>query len=138
MEDVVKPSPSFRTTRIRGLLNSKNGFVSALRLSTVQAVFARYVTMNDLAAIANTCSAIAGSLNLGDKKSRKMWMGIIKKGQKGGAGDREAYYKALENMPEPSKRRRDDDEEVPYAPPWRPQSRGPKRVKGVISVSVDG
>jgi hypothetical protein len=140
-KDSVKPSPSFLTTHTRGQLNSNIGFVPALRLSTVQTVLAHYVSMNDLAAIANTCSAISGSLNLGDEKSRKMWQGLVDIGRKDRArkaAEREAYYTALENVPEPSnKRRQDDDEEVAYAPSWRPHSRGSKRVKASFSVSVD-
>ncbi|KAI4649383.1 hypothetical protein J4E93_003701 [Alternaria ventricosa] len=125
-KDSVKPSPSFDTTIVRGLANGKIGFVSAMRLSTVQTLLARYVSMNDLAALANACSAIGGSLNLGDEKSRKMFEGLVE-------DDREA----LENLRGPrTKRKLDGGEETVYAPSWRPQSREPKRLKAFASVSI--
>ncbi|KAI4948433.1 hypothetical protein J4E91_005855 [Alternaria rosae] len=66
-KDSVKPSPSFNTTKTRGQTDRKIGFVSAMRLSTVQTLLGRNVSMNDLTALANACSAIGGSLNLGDE-----------------------------------------------------------------------
>ncbi|KAI4708013.1 hypothetical protein J4E89_007131 [Alternaria sp. Ai002NY15] len=125
-KDSVKPSPSFDTTIVRGLANSKIGFVSAMRLSTVQTLLARYVSMNDLAALANACSAIGGSLNLGDEKSRKMFERLVK-------DDREA----LENLRgSRTKRKLDGGEETVYAPSWRPRSRERKRLKAFASVSI--
>jgi hypothetical protein len=132
VEDVKKSSPSFRTTRIRGENNNRNGFVSALRCYPIQTVFARYVTMYDLETVACTSSAISNSLNL--KETREMWETKIKNGRGDKARKatrRESYYKALENMPEPRKRTLDGDEQVAYVPSWRPQSWGPKRVKAV-------
>ncbi|KAI4649899.1 uncharacterized protein J4E79_009745 [Alternaria viburni] len=125
-KDSVKASPSFNTTEIRGLANNKIGFVSVMRLSTVQTLLARYVSMNDLAALANACSAIGGSLNLGDEKSRKMFEGLVK-------DDREA----LENLRGlRTKRKLDGGEETVYAPSWRPESRERKRLKAFASVSI--
>jgi len=121
----VKPSPSFDTTILRGLANSKIGFVSAMRLSTVQTLLARYVSMNDLAALANACSAIGGSLNLGDEKSRKMFEGLVK-------NDREA----LENLRGPRTKRKLDGGETVHAPSRRSQSRETKRLKAFASVSI--
>jgi len=124
-KDSVKPSPSFDTTILRGLANSKIGFVSAMRLSTVQTLLARYVSMNDLAALANACSAIGGSLNLGDEKSRKMFEGLVK-------NDREA----LENLRGPRTKRKLDGGETVHAPSRRSQSRETKRLKAFASVSI--
>ena len=125
-KDSVKASPSFNTTEIRGLANNKIGFDSAMRLSTVQTLLARYVSMNDLAALANACSAIGGSLNLGDEHSRKMFEGLTKNNRE-----------ALENLREPhTKRKLDGGEETVYAPSWRPQLRERKRLKAFASVSI--
>ena len=125
-KDSVKASPSFNTTEIRGLANNKIGFVSVMRLSTVQTLLARYVFMNDLAALANACSAIGGSLNLGDEHSRKMFEGLTKNNRE-----------ALESLRGPrTKRNLDGGEETVYAPSWRPRSRERKRLKAFASVSI--
>jgi hypothetical protein len=58
--------------------------------------------MEDLKAIACTSSALSKSLNLMD--TRKMWENKVKNGRGDNArklARREAYFKALENMPEP-------------------------------------
>ncbi|CAN9423160.1 unnamed protein product [Alternaria alternata] len=130
MEDVKVPSPSFLTTRIRGENNDSNGLVSALRLYPIQEVLVRYIAMKDLKAIACTSSALSNSLNL--KETRQFWKFRVKNGRGGRPWKRvrhDAYLKALEDMPEPRKRKLSGDEELPYAPPWRPQSRGPKRIQ---------
>ncbi|KAI4622037.1 hypothetical protein J4E80_004414 [Alternaria sp. BMP 0032] len=124
-KDSVKASPSFNTTEIRGLANNKIGFVSAMRLSTVQTLLARYVSMNDLAALANACSAIGGSLNLGDEHSRKMFEGLTKNNRE-----------ALESLRGPRTKRKLDGSETVYAPSLRPQLRQRKRLKAFASVSI--
>ncbi|KAH8632393.1 hypothetical protein IG631_14076 [Alternaria alternata] len=129
MEDVKVPSPSFLTTRIRGKNNDSNGLVSALRLYPIQEVLVRYIFIKDLEAIACTSSALSNSLNL--KETRQFWKFRVKNRRGSSSWKRmrhDAYLKALEDMPEPRKRELSGDEELPYAPPWRPQSRGPKRI----------
>ncbi|KAI4927215.1 uncharacterized protein J4E92_006382 [Alternaria infectoria] len=123
--DSVKASPSFNTTEIRGLANNKIGFVSAMRLSTVQTLLARYVSMNDLAALANACSAIGGSLNLGDEHSRKMFEGLTKNN-----------WKALESLRGPRTKRKLDGGETVYAPSLRPQLRERKKLRAFASVFI--
>ena len=126
-KDSVKPSPSFNTTKARVQANSKVGFVSAMRLSTVQTLLARYVSMNDLAALANACSAIGGSLNLGDEHSRKMFEGLTKNNRE-----------ALESLRGPrTKRKLDGSEGTVHAPSWHPQSRESKRLQAFASVPID-
>ncbi|KAH6868699.1 hypothetical protein BKA58DRAFT_403044 [Alternaria rosae] len=137
-KDSVKPSPSFNTTKARVQANSKVGFVSAMRLSTVQTLLARFVSTNDLAALDNACSAIGGSLDLGNEKNRNMFEGLATDDRTGKAAEREAYYKALENLLEPrTKRKLDGSEGTAHAPSWHPQSQESKRLQAFASVPID-